>query len=278
MAIKTSTSNSIAFLATVAALATVVLRSLVVIQARSLSIIYSTPTDATGLPSKTPMAGHTTSLTTRSTAISGTLSTWQEVTPSQLPTTLSTRTARPPDQPAGDLVLEERVQTIRNLWGLSYETILSAAMHLARSTDRFWITRMREISRPKELRVRVSVHFQAASCRPISSQTSTGPIIYPIQRTMILPFGKIRLLSMSGWTHGRLGSIRLLIRSSRPTLRWKGFVRRMGMRIDWRLSTRARSSFPTHHRLPMLVPIELYLEVSLLLSTGVKAVIPTERR
>src|SRR4029077_1083388 len=210
--------------------------------------------------------------------ISGTLSTWQEVTPSQLPITLSTRTARPPDQPAGDLVLEERAPAIRNLWGSSYETILSAAMHLARSTDRFWRTRMREISRPKELRVRVSVHFQAGSCRPISSQTSTVLIIYPIQRTMILPFGKTRLLSMSGWTHGRLGSIRLLIRSSRPTSRWKEFVRRTAMPIGWHPSMPVHSSFPTRHRSHMLVLIRRYLEVSLLLSTEVKVVIPKGRR
>src|SRR4029450_6851880 len=102
------------------------------------------------LPSRMLMAGRTMSSPILFMEMAGTASMWQEITPLRLQTTLSTKTVRPPDQPAEDLALDERVPTILNLRGSSCATILSAATCLARSMDRCWTPRIQEISHRRE--------------------------------------------------------------------------------------------------------------------------------
>src|SRR5262245_17116370 len=89
------------------------------------------------LPSRMPMAVHTTSSTIRSTTTNGAASTWREITPLRSPTISSTKTVRPPDPPAVDLALKERAPAALNLQGSSCTTTWSVATRLAKSMSRF---------------------------------------------------------------------------------------------------------------------------------------------
>src|SRR5262249_26647819 len=117
------------------------------------------------LPSRMPMAVHTTSLTIRSTTTNGMASTWREITPPRLPTISSTKTVRPPDPPAVDLALEERTPAIRNPWELHCATTSYAVTLLAKSTDRFWTPPTPVISPHREVKEQGSGHLRVAICR-----------------------------------------------------------------------------------------------------------------
>src|SRR5215468_11466375 len=138
------------------------------------------------LPSRMPMAVHTTSSTIRSTTPNGTASTWQEITPLRSPIISSTKTVRPPDPPAVDLALEERTPAIRNPWELRCATTSYAVILLAKSTDPFWTPPTPVISPHREVKEQGSGHLRVAICRQISSETSAVPTSYPTHRTMTL--------------------------------------------------------------------------------------------